>query len=159
MKFLAVVTPPYIYHNAWQARVPWSVPEEFFISYVHILHVNSLASIDTSVWTLKKFPGILSFECQDIEVNSDMSSSVLWHFMGLPTEFRPMPCSWFPVQHTNESLPPPTCAAGGTWFGCGWRGVGDGAPLDCLEFPDASIGVAGLTRRRKIDARGPVEIA
>ena len=25
----------------------------------------------------------------------------------------------------------PTCAAGGTWLGCGLRGVGDGAPRDC----------------------------
>ena len=29
--------------------------------------------------------------------------------------------------------PPPTCAAGGTWLGCGWRGEGDGAPRDGLE--------------------------
>ena len=52
-----------------------------FISYVHILHVNSLASIDTYVWTLKTLPGILSFECRDIEGIADMSSRVLWHFM------------------------------------------------------------------------------
>ena len=52
-----------------------------FISYVRISHVNSLASIDTSVWTLKTFPGILFLECRDIESISDMSSRVLWHFM------------------------------------------------------------------------------
>ena len=52
-----------------------------FISYVHISHVNSLASIDTPVWTLKTFPGILSFEYQYIEVIAEISSRVLWHFM------------------------------------------------------------------------------
>ena len=31
-----------------------------FILYVLILHLNSLVSIDTSVWTLKTFPGIFS---------------------------------------------------------------------------------------------------
>ena len=39
--------------------------------------------------------------------------------------------------------PPQTCAAGGTWIGCGWRGKGDGAPCNGLEFLDAST---GLTR-------------
>ena len=36
---------------------------------------------------------------------------------------------------------PSTCSAGGTWLGCGWRGVGDGAPRDGLKFLDASTGV------------------
>ena len=49
---------------------------------------------------------------------------------------------------------PPTYVAGSTWFRCGWRGVGDGAPLDGLEFLDASTGVAYL-RERIIDALGP----
>ena len=44
-----------------------------FIPYMHISHVNSLVSIDT---TLKTFPGILVFECQDIEGTADMSSHV-----------------------------------------------------------------------------------
>ena len=34
--------------------------------------------------------------------------------------------------------PPPTCAAGGTWLGCGWGGEGDGAPRDGLESLDSS---------------------
>ena len=37
---------------------------------------------------------------------------------------------------------PPTCEARSTWFGCGWRGVGDGAPLDDMEVLYASTGVA-----------------
>ena len=57
--------------------------KSFFISYVHISHVESLASIDTSVWTLNTFPGILSFECRDIEGISDMLSRVSWHIMTL----------------------------------------------------------------------------
>ena len=52
-----------------------------FISYVRILYVNGLASIDTSVWTLKTFPVIIAFKCQDIEDIAYMSSRVFWHFM------------------------------------------------------------------------------
>ena len=40
--------------------------------------------------------------------------------------------------------PPPTCAAGCTCLGCGWRVEGDGAPHDGLEFLNASTGVAQL---------------
>ena len=63
------------------AHYIWHIPEEFFIWYVHISHVKSLVSIDTYVWTLKTFPGILSFECQYIEGISDMSFRVLWQNM------------------------------------------------------------------------------
>ena len=52
-----------------------------FISYVHILHVNSLESIYTYVWTLKTFPGILLFKFHDIEGIYYMSSCVSWHFI------------------------------------------------------------------------------
>ena len=41
-----------------------------------------------------------------------------------------------------EVLPHTTCAARSTWFGCGWRGVGDGSPLDDREVLNASTGVA-----------------
>ena len=49
---------------------------------------------------------------------------------------------------------PSTCAAGGTWLGCRWRGLGDGSPHNGLEFLDASTGVVwrvgcfGLRSRR-----------
>ena len=39
-----------------------------------------------------------------------------------------------------EGLPRPTCAAVSTWFGCVWRGVGDGASLDDFEVLDVSTG-------------------
>ena len=42
----------------------------------------------------------------------------------------------------DEGLPRPTCADGSTWFGCEWRGVGDGAPLDDLEVLDSLLDVA-----------------
>ena len=61
------------HYGVWQKKC--------FILYVRFLHVNSLASIDTSVWTLKTFPGILSFEYRVIDDIADMSSCVLWHFM------------------------------------------------------------------------------
>ena len=43
--------------------------------------------------------------------------------------------------------PPPTCAAGGTWLGCGWRGKGDGTPRDGLESLDSSADVVCCRRR------------
>ena len=39
-------------------------------------------------------------------------------------------------------IPSLTCAANVTWLGCGWRGEGDGAPCDGLEFLNVSTGVA-----------------
>ena len=47
----------------------------------------------------------------------------------------------FPVSRCFWACPPTTCAAGRTWLGCRWRGLGDGAPRDGLEFLDASTGV------------------
>ena len=44
-------------------------------------HVNSLVSIDKYVWKLKTFPGILLFECQEIEDISDISYCVSWQFI------------------------------------------------------------------------------
>ena len=32
-----------------------------------------------------------------------------------------------------DGLPPPTCTAGGTWLGCGWKGIGDAPPLMILR--------------------------
>ena len=43
-----------------------------FILYVHISHVYSLVSIETSISTLKMFLGKLLFECQDIDGIADM---------------------------------------------------------------------------------------
>ena len=59
----------------------WVWQKKCFIPYVRILHVNSLASIDTSVWMLKTFPGMLLFKCLEIDGISHMSSRVSWHFM------------------------------------------------------------------------------
>ena len=42
------------------------------------------------------------------------------------------------VQNAGLHPPPSTCAAGGTWLGCGWGGEGDGAPRDGLESLDSS---------------------
>ena len=58
-----------------------SFRKKCFISYVRILHVKSLVSIDTFAWTLKTFPGMWLSECQDIEGIYDMSARILWHSM------------------------------------------------------------------------------
>ena len=47
----------------------------------------------------------------------------------------------FPVSRWLWACPPLTCAAGGTWLGCWWRGLGDGSPRKCLEFLVLSPGV------------------
>ena len=62
-----------------------------FIPYVHISNVKSLVSIDAYVWTLKTFPGMLSFECQDIEGIANISSRVSWHFMTRPCKCKEDP--------------------------------------------------------------------
>ena len=50
-----------------------------------------------------------------------------------------------PAAHMQVCTPPPTCAAGGTWLGCGRRGKGDSAPRDGLESLDASAGDARVS--------------
>ena len=54
------------------------------------------------------------------------------------TDWRPVPwCPWCSFQCPDVwGFFPPTCAAGGTWVRCGWRGVGDGAPRCywCLQW-------------------------
>ena len=62
-----------------------------FISYVRILHVNILLSIDKFTWTLNTFPGMLSSECQYIEGISDMSARVSWHFMAWSYKYKERP--------------------------------------------------------------------
>ena len=47
-----------------------------------------------------------------------------------------------PMSSPGFQGPACRCAAGGTWLGCGLRGVGDGVPRDCPWVPDASTGVA-----------------
>ena len=65
------------------------------------------------------------------------------------TDWRPVPCwPWCPVQRPDVwEYAPPTCSAGGTWLGCGWRGVGDSAPPMILR---SSMGFHHTTRRRQL---------
>ena len=73
-------------------------------------------------------------------------SSSVWPFIVRPSEVfsppadgRPMSSPVFLSSGPYAGLhPPPTCAAGGTWLGCGQRGEGDSAPYDGLESLDAS---------------------
>ena len=55
-------------------------------------------------------------------------------------DWRHVPCCpWCPGQCPGVwGFAPPTCAAGGTGLGCGWRGVGDDAPPDGLEVLNTS---------------------
>ena len=51
------------------------------------------------------------------------------------TDWRPVPCcTWLSSQRPDAWwLSPPTCAAGDTWLGCGWRAYGT-CPPDDLGF-------------------------
>ena len=76
-----------------------------------------------------------------------------------PADGQPMFSPGFLSSVPYEGLLPPTYAAGGTWLRCGWRGEGDGAPCNGLEFLNAFTGVAQLSflRRRSwtlVDSRG-----
>ena len=59
----------------------------------------------------------------------------------------PAPADQFPLLVSRPSVPyaglhpPPTCAAGGTWIGCGCGGEGDGAPRGGLESVVSSEGI------------------
>ena len=66
-----------------------------------------------------------------------------------PPDWRPVPklllvsCPSVPIMVVGV-LPPPTCAAGSTWLGCWWSGLGDGAPpgrvvLNASRHTDRSI--------------------
>ena len=55
-------------------------------------------------------------------------------------DWRPVTCCpWCSSQCPDVcGFSPPTCAAGGTWLGCRWWGVGDVAPPDVIEVLNAS---------------------
>ena len=61
-----------------------------------------------------------------------------------PAIGRPMPSSVYLTQRPicRFAPPPLTCAVGGTWLGCWWRGEVDGAPRDGLESLVSLPGVA-----------------
>ena len=59
----------------------WHVPEKRYILYVHISHIDSLVSIDTSAWGLKTFPGIFLSKFHFIGCIEYISARVLWHFI------------------------------------------------------------------------------
>ena len=72
-----------------------------------------------------------------VSVHSAITSSSVWSSVvrsadssgGMSTNN----LSWFPA--SRMKVCPPTCASGGTWLWCGWRGVGDGSPRDSHWFP------------------------
>ena len=111
-----------------------------FLAFHNILPVSSLF--------LSLMPPIRPFLCIQPTPSSVCSPIVRPSESYQPSGCRPTNVlSWFPVQRPICSFapPPPTCAAGGTWLGCGWRGEGDGTSRDGLESLNASAGVGRVS--------------
>ena len=95
---------------------------------------------------LPPFRPFLSIQPTSSSVNSPHRPSPIVRFSKSyqPSDFvRPMSYSFFLPQRPicSFATPPPTCAAGGTWLGCGWGGEGDGSLRDDLESVVSSAGI------------------
>ena len=112
------------------------------------IHPGSLPSSAFCPYPLSSFllPPLRLFLCRWPSTPSSVChpSSVCRKSTNTPADGRPKLPSPGVLPSVPERVcaPSPTCAAVGTWLGCGWRGKGDGAPCDGLELLDASTGVA-----------------